>query len=101
MCHNACWLLDDFHFMGATSGMRFVVGLRVQSMSIDITKLRDLSVADKLRIVTQLWDDIAASADPIVVPPEVLTEASRRSEELNADPSVAIGDNELWQRVDG
>jgi len=70
-------------------------------MSIDITNLRGLPVADKLRIVTLLWDDIAASADPVVVPPEVLREVSRRSAELKADPSIAIDDEELWRRVDG
>ncbi len=70
-------------------------------MSIDITNLRELPVADKLRIVTQLWDDIAASTEPIVVPPDVLEEASRRSAELRADPSIAIDDDELWRRVDG
>ena len=70
-------------------------------MSIDITNLRDLPVADKLRIVTQLWDDIAASTDPVVLPPDLLREASRRSAELKADPSIAIDDDELWRRVDG
>ncbi len=70
-------------------------------MSLDITNLRDLPVADKLRIVTQLWDDIAASTNPVVVPPDVLREASRRSAELRADPSMAIDDDELWRRVDG
>ena len=70
-------------------------------MSNDISNLRGLPVADKLRIVTQLWDDIAASDDPIVVPPNVLQEASRRSEELKSDPSIAIDDDELWRRVDG
>lgn len=70
-------------------------------MSIDISNLRNLPIADKLRIVTQLWDDIAASTDPVVVPPDVLREASRRSAELQADPSIAIDDDELWRRVDG
>lgn len=70
-------------------------------MSIDITNLRDLPVADKLRIVTQLWGDIAASTDPVVLPPDVVREASRRSAELKADPSIAIDDDELWRRVDG
>ena len=70
-------------------------------MSIDITDLRKLPVAEKLRIVTQLWDDIAASSGPVVVPPDVLREATRRSEELKADPSMAIDDDELWRRVDG
>ena len=70
-------------------------------MSIDITNLRGLPVVDKLRIVTQLWDDIAASTDPLVMPPEVLREVSRRSAELKANPSIAIDDEELWRRVDG
>ena len=70
-------------------------------MSIDISELRDLPVADKLRIVTQLWDDIARSTVPVVLPPEVLEEVSRRSAELTADPSLAIDDDELWRRVNG
>ena len=61
----------------------------------------DMPVADKLRLVTQLWDDIASSPEPIVVPPEVIREASRRSAELAANPSLAIDDDELWRRVDG
>jgi putative addiction module component (TIGR02574 family) len=69
-------------------------------MSMDNTNFRDMPVADKLRLVTQLWDDIASSSDPIVVPPEIIQEASRRSAELSADPSIAIDDDELWRRVD-
>jgi putative addiction module component (TIGR02574 family) len=70
-------------------------------MSIDIAHLRDLPVADKLRIVAQLWDDIAASPDPVILPPDILQEASRRSAELQADPSIALADDELWRRVNG
>jgi putative addiction module component (TIGR02574 family) len=70
-------------------------------MAVDLTSLRNLPVSEKLRIVTQLWDDIAASGHPIVVPTEVLNEAKRRSADLQADPSIAIDDDELWRRVDG
>ena len=70
-------------------------------MSIDLAHLRDLPVADKLRIVAQLWDDIAASPDPVIMPPDLLQEASRRSAELQADPSIALDDDELWRRVNG
>jgi hypothetical protein len=70
-------------------------------MSIDIATLRGLPVADKLRLVTHLWDDIARENRPILVPPDVLSEATRRSDELAADPSLAIDDDELWRRVDG
>ena len=72
-----------------------------QLMSIDINSLRDLPVAEKLRIVTQLWDDIATSGEPIVVPQDVMQEVVRRSAELKTDPSLAIDDDELWRRVDG
>ncbi len=70
-------------------------------MSMDNTEFRDMPVVDKLRLVTQLWDDIATSSEPIVVPPEVIREASRRSAELSADPAITIDDDELWRRVDG
>lgn len=65
--------------------------------------LSGLPVAEKVRIVTQLWNDIAPSPVPIKVPPEVIREVSRRSAELDADPSMAmaIDDDELWRRVDG
>ena len=69
-------------------------------MSVDIADLRKLPIADKLRIVTQLWDDIAASTEPVSVPQDILREVERRSAELKADPSIAIDDDELWRRVD-
>ena len=75
--------------------------LRVYNNHMNTPDLSGLPVTEKLRIVTQLWDDIASSPDPITVPPEVIREASRRSAELDADPSMAIDDDELWRRVDG
>jgi len=68
---------------------------------MNTTDFRDLPNSEKLRLVTELWDEIASSPEPIVVPPEVLQEASRRSAELDDNPSLAIDDQELWRRVDG
>lgn len=70
-------------------------------MSIDISDLRNLTVADKLKLVTELWDDIAASSRPVMIPPEILAETTRRSSELASAPSLAINDEELWRRIDG
>ena len=70
-------------------------------MSIDIESLRGLPVSDKLRLVTQLWDDIAESEKPIAVPADVLSEVTRRSAELSANPEMALDEEELWRRVDG
>lgn len=70
-------------------------------MSIDMSELHKLPVVEKLRIIEELWESISTSSEPIVVPPAVIDEASRRSEELFADPTISIDDDELWRRVDG
>ena len=70
-------------------------------MSIDISELYNLSVAEKLRIVEALWDDIGASDEPVGLHPWQRDESNRRSEELKSDPSIAIDRAELWRRVDG
>ncbi len=61
--------------------------------------LNGLPVGEKLKLVTKLWDDIAASSEEFIIPPEILAEASRRSEEIKADPSIVIDDETLWHRV--
>jgi putative addiction module component (TIGR02574 family) len=68
---------------------------------MDIADIHKLNVNEKLKLVTKLWDEIATSHEPIVVPPEIVAEATRRSAEIKADPSIGIDDDELWRRVDG
>jgi putative addiction module component (TIGR02574 family) len=70
-------------------------------MSIDMNELRNLSVAEKLRLVELLWDDIGASNEPIVLHTWQFQEATRRSEQIKSHPSIPIDRNELWRRVDG
>ena len=62
--------------------------------------LRALPPDEKLAIVTQLWDELAASA-PLSLPSDELTEMNRRRGELLANPSIAIDADEVWRRVDG
>lgn len=70
-------------------------------MSVDLSELKNLPVSDKLRIVELLWDDIGASNEPIALHRWQFDEATRRSEELKSNPSMAIDQEELWRRVDG
>ncbi|MCP4787926.1 MAG: addiction module protein [Fuerstiella sp.] len=70
-------------------------------MSIDPAELHNLPVSEKLRLVESLWDDIAAWDEPIVLQPWQKDEAHRRSNEMTADPSIAINRKELWRRVNG
>ena len=62
--------------------------------------LRALSPDEKLAVVTQLWEDLAASA-PLRLPGDELAEMNRRRDELLANPDIAIDADEVWRRVDG
>lgn len=70
-------------------------------MSVDINELKSLPLSEKLRLVELLWDDISASNEPIDLHAWQFNEATRRGEELRADPSIAIDRKELWRRANG
>jgi hypothetical protein len=68
---------------------------------MDTSTLHQLPNDQKLRIIFELWDDLASSNAPIVLPDEVIAEAQRRRTELLGNPEIAIDDEEMWRRVDG
>lgn len=70
-------------------------------MPVDLQQLRDVPAVEKLRIVEQLWDDIGASDEPIVIQEWHKVEARMRAAELEARPDIALTREELWRRVDG
>ena len=69
-------------------------------MSVELDHLRKLPVAEKLRIVEELWDDIAASDEPLILRDRHVAEAKRRDAELDANPDIALTRDQLWKRVD-
>jgi putative addiction module component (TIGR02574 family) len=69
-------------------------------MSIDFESLHNLPVADKLRIVEELWDDIGETAETAGVQEWHKDEIRRRVAELEAAPESAITEEELWRQVD-
>jgi putative addiction module component (TIGR02574 family) len=66
---------------------------------MDISEFYSLPTDEKLKIVAELWDNIAESDAPIVLSPAVTAEIDRRRAELAADPPIAIDRNEMWRRV--
>ncbi|HEV7280323.1 MAG TPA: addiction module protein [Pirellulaceae bacterium] len=62
--------------------------------------LKALTPDQKLALVTDLWDDLAATAS-LCLPDDELREMQRRRDGLLADPGIAIDADELWRRVDG
>jgi len=62
--------------------------------------LRKLPPSEKLQIVAELWDDIATSKEPPIMSETQQAEVDRRCAELDANPGMAIDEDELWRRVD-
>ena len=59
----------------------------------------DLSPAEKLQLVEDLWDDIAANSDQIPFHDWQLEEAQRRSRNLKENPASGVSWPDLKQRV--
>jgi len=69
--------------------------------TFDLNSLRRLSVAERLQLVEDLWDSIAADApeEALPVTTELGQELDRRLAEHEADPSTAIPWNEARTRI--
>ena len=67
---------------------------------IDQSQLENLTVDEKLQLVTSLWDQIAHSKQPICVPNAVLDDAERRVDEMIGDPASGLTEEEMWRRAD-
>ena len=69
-------------------------------MHPEVEHLRNLPIAEKLRVVEELWDDIGRSEEAFPLPAWHRVEADRCAGELDADPSLALSREEVGSRVD-
>jgi putative addiction module component (TIGR02574 family) len=74
--------------------------LREPIMNVDLDSLRLLPLAEKLRVVEILWEDIASSAEVLPVQAWMRYEVQQRLVEHDKDPDTALTREQLWQRVD-
>ena len=58
-------------------------------------ELKRLSPADKLALVSELWDDLAAHPEDVPVSPELIAELDRRMEDYHRDPTRVT----TWEAV--
>ena len=68
-------------------------------MDTSLEQIQRLPIADRLRLVEQIWDGIGQSDEPLIVRDWHKNEARKRAAELDADPNHAITRDELWKRV--
>ena len=71
-------------------------------MDIFTDTIRDLPVADKMLLVQRIWDDLSSTADTVPLPQWALSEASRRRDEMRANPAnpgLGKTHDEFWTRI--
>lgn len=59
----------------------------------------DLSPSEKLLLVQDLWDDLAADPSAVPVPQEHIDELERRKARLAANPGTGLTWDEVKRRV--
>lgn len=59
----------------------------------------DLSAAEKLQLVLDLWDDLAANPQDVPVHDWQIAEAERRKANLQKNPASGLTWEEITQRV--
>ncbi len=70
-------------------------------MTPDIGSLFDLSTAEKLQLVEDLWDELAATPDAIPVHEWQKDELARRKANLLNNPGSALSWEEVREKVSG
>ena len=67
--------------------------------NIPIEELLKLSVAERIQLVEDLWDSIAADPEALPLTEEQKAELERRLAEHKADPNSAIPWSEVRERL--
>jgi putative addiction module component (TIGR02574 family) len=68
-------------------------------MSSEIGSIFDLSPAEKLQLVEDLWDDLAATPSEVPIHDWQKAELSRRHENLVKNPASVLSWDEVKRRI--
>lgn len=68
-------------------------------MDPNITSVFDLSPSEKLQLVQDLWDDLAANPEAVPIHDWQKEELARRKANLQKNPASALSWEEVKQRI--
>lgn len=68
-------------------------------MASDSISIFDLSPAEKLQLVEDLWDDLAANPADVPVPEWQIEEVARRAANLKRHPTSALTWEDIQRRI--
>ena len=69
-------------------------------MNVRVDDLKALPLSQRIKLVEDLWDSIAAELDKKPVPDDVKAEMRRRREEYVRDPSTAVDWDDVRRRLE-
>ena len=70
-------------------------------MSADVVTVFDLTPSEKLQLVEDLWDDLAATPEAVPVHDWQKEELARRKANLLSNPAAGLAWEEVKRRVRG
>ncbi len=68
--------------------------------STDIENIRRLSIADRIRLVQQIWDTIDEDSPPPPMCDSWRDEIRRRVESYRRDPSIGIPAEDVFREIE-
>jgi putative addiction module component (TIGR02574 family) len=91
---------DSATFLGRLVGEPTVsFAGKAMEMSMETTSVFDLTPSEKLQLVEDLWDDLAATPEAVPVHDWQLQELDRRKARLTANPASGVSWEEVKRRV--
>ena len=68
-------------------------------MNTQVAEILELSVVERLRIVEDIWDSIAADSDKLSISDELRAELDRRMKAYRDDPEAGVSWEVLRNRL--
>lgn len=68
-------------------------------MNTQVADILELSVAERLKIVEDIWESIALDSRDLVISDELKTELDRRTAAYEIDPDAGVAWEELDERL--
>ena len=69
-------------------------------MNVDTEAILALPAAEKIELISLLWDNLETSEAGVSIPDWADAEAARRRNEMLADPSLGSTHEETWANID-
>ena len=70
-----------------------------KNMDLYADSIQNLPPFERLQLVEKIWDGLSSDVQAIPLPEWAVEEASRRRDELKANPDLGLSHDEVWKRI--